>query len=377
VPEDQIILFAYDDIANSRSNPFPGKVYNKPDPTGPGVDVYAGCNIDYKGKDVNPTVFKNVLTGQGDGKVLKSTSADNVFITFFDHGAPGLIAFPSKELHKTELQNTLQTMADQNMFKRLVFYLEACESGSMFQGMDIPGVYALSASNPTESSWGTYCSGDARVNGKNIGSCLGDLFSVNWMEDSDAQDTTQEDLDAQFQSVHSLTTKSEVMQWGDVSFTADKVSEYVGGYSPAAVKMSRLPAASGAVSARQVDLERLYFLYSTAATSAERLTAGEELQAELARQLAVDTVYSRFLDILYPNDQAKQEAMRQQKTEAGIMECEMAAHEAFRVHGEARFNANSGFALQFHQLVVNVCADVAGSNVDVAAAARAACEVLV
>merc|ERR1712178_514466 len=91
--------------------------------------------------------------------------------------------------------------------------------------------------NPTESSWGTYCGSDAKVNGKSIGSCLGDLFSVSWMEDTDAQDTTKEDLETQFQSVKKLTTKSEVMQWGDVSFTSDFVSEYVGGLTPSTVEL--------------------------------------------------------------------------------------------------------------------------------------------
>merc|ERR1711920_284920 len=106
-------------------------------------------------------------------------------------------------------------MADDKMYKKLVFYLESCESGSMFQDMNIPGVYALSAAGPDESSWGTYCGSDAKVNGKSIGSCLGDLFSVSWMEDTDAEDTTKEDLETQFETVKTLTTKSEVMQWGD------------------------------------------------------------------------------------------------------------------------------------------------------------------
>merc|ERR1712190_380067 len=156
-----------------------------------------------------------------------------IFVTFFDHGAVGLIAFPGlfgPTMHKKELQQALQTMHDKKMYKKLVFYLESCESGSMFQDMNIPNVYALSAANPTESSWGTYCGSEAKVNGKSIGSCLGDLFSVNWMEDSDAQDTTKETLTAQFQSVKTLTDRSEVMQWGDVTFAEDKVSEYVGGY---------------------------------------------------------------------------------------------------------------------------------------------------
>lgn len=64
--------------------------------------------------------------------------------------------------------------------------MEACESGSMFQ--DMPNnlnIYALSAANPNESSWAAYCGSDAVIHKKNIGSCLGDLFSVSWMEDTD------------------------------------------------------------------------------------------------------------------------------------------------------------------------------------------------
>merc|ERR1719399_1311645 len=218
---------AYDDIANHKKNPFPGQFFNKP-ATGAGYDVYAGCNIDYKGKDVTPQNFMNVLTGTASGKNLGSTADDNVFVFFSDHGAAGLIAFPTGagELHKADLQNTLNTMHSKNMYKKLTFYLETCESGSMFEGLSTPGVYALSAASPDESSWGTYCGSDAMVDGKSIGSCLGDLFSVSWMEDSDAKDITSETLDEQFGVVKTNTDKSKVMQWGDLSFKTDKVSEF-------------------------------------------------------------------------------------------------------------------------------------------------------
>ena len=54
IPEDHIIVMAYDDIAQNRQNKFPGKVFNKPTEKGtPGVDVYAGCNINWRGDDVN------------------------------------------------------------------------------------------------------------------------------------------------------------------------------------------------------------------------------------------------------------------------------------------------------------------------------------
>lgn len=73
------------------------------------------------------------------------------------------------------------------MYKELVYYMEACESGSMFTSLEKnTKIYAVSASSPDESSWGTYCPPDDVVNGVEIGSCLGDTFSINWMEDSDA-----------------------------------------------------------------------------------------------------------------------------------------------------------------------------------------------
>lgn len=114
-------------------------------------------------------------------------------------------------------------------YKNLVYYLEACESGSMFTSLPKnTHVYALSASSPDESSWGTYCSPDDMVNGVEIGSCLGDLFAVSWMEDSDLADFTVETLDEQFANVKKLVTMSQVMQWGDMTFKTDVIGKYLG-----------------------------------------------------------------------------------------------------------------------------------------------------
>jgi len=288
---------------------------------------------------------------------------------FFDHGASGLIAFPNGELHKKDLQSTLQQMADDKKFKKLVFYLETCESGSMFVGMDIPNVYALSAVNPTESSWGTYCGSDAKVNGKSIGSCLGDLFSVNWMEDTDAQDTTKEDLQTQFTSVKTLTTKSEVMQWGDLSFTDDVVSEYVGGLTPSTVPLSKEPKQS--VSARQIDLFQSYHNYVSAEASTDRLEAGEKMLRVLDEQMEVEKAYEQFLALVYAEEHQR-DAARTASAQPDNMDCEMAAHTAFVQHG--KFDANSGFAMQFHQYVVNVCADDSTANMNIAAVVAQACK---
>jgi len=86
-------------------------------------------------------------------------------------------------------------MVDTGMFAELVFYLETCESGSMFPNLEaFENIYAVTASNATLSSWGAYCGSDAVVNGTSIGSCLGDDFSINWMENSDSTNVDVETL---------------------------------------------------------------------------------------------------------------------------------------------------------------------------------------
>jgi len=274
-------------------------------------------------------------------------------------------------LHKADLQSTFDTMHSKNMYKKLTFYLETCESGSMFEGMTTPGVYALSASSPTESSWGTYCGSDAMVNGKSIGSCLGDLFSVSWMEDSDVEDLTSETLQQQSDEVTTATSKSKVMQWGDLSFQSDKVSEFQG--DKASVGNSSPSKKGESMSAREVDLKQAYDNYARATTSKERLAAGEELQQVIADQLEVEAAFSRFLEILYPGDSDKHHAMRHGKTPANHRDCELATREAFVQNG--KFDAYTGFALQFQRVIVEACADQAanGSNKDLVSAAKQAC----
>lgn len=135
--------------------------------------------------------------------MLKSNANSKVFINFADHGAPGLIAFPSSYLYADDFNTALNYMNTNQMYSEAVVYIEACESGSMFDGIlaDNINIYATTAADPDESSWGTYCPPDDMVNGVHINSCLGDLYSVNWMEDSDAQNPSVETLATQFTTV--------------------------------------------------------------------------------------------------------------------------------------------------------------------------------
>ena len=237
IPESNVILFAYDDIANSSSNPIPGEIFNKPN----GPNVYNSSAIDYKGAAVTPQNFIDALTGEpttgGNGKVLKSDSSSKVFVFFTDHGAPGLIAFPSSYLYADTLNQAVNKMNQKGMYDQLIFYIEACESGSMFPQLEGNiGVAAMTASDATQSSWATYCPPEDVVGGVHIGSCMGDLFSVNWMEDTEAHNPSLETLLEQHANVKALTTMSPVLLFGELDFGNEYVGDFQGvddGSSPA------------------------------------------------------------------------------------------------------------------------------------------------
>lgn len=226
---------AYDDIAHNRENPFPGQIFNKPTAAGTkGVDVYDGCKIDYKGRDVTPANLYKVLQGDDSagGPVLKSTENSRVFFYFADHGAPGIIAMPSGGyVHADKLAEVMSNMQEKKMYKEMVMYIEACESGSMFPKLTTDmGIYAITAANAKESSWGTYCAPNDKVDGKSLHSCLGDLFSVNWMENTDAASSlSAETLQEQFEVVKKQTSKSHVLQFGDLDIAKEPLADYMSG----------------------------------------------------------------------------------------------------------------------------------------------------
>ena len=57
-------------------------------------------------------LFLQVVAGLGSGKVLLSGPLDHVFIYFADHGAQGIVAFPSDYLDGQRLNTELRWMAE-------------------------------------------------------------------------------------------------------------------------------------------------------------------------------------------------------------------------------------------------------------------------
>ncbi|KER19615.1 hypothetical protein T265_11663 [Opisthorchis viverrini] len=156
VPAENIITFAYDDIANNPRNPFKGKVFHDYGHE----DAYNGVIIDYRGKDVTRDNFVKVLKGDGKleankKKVLKRWVGVEVdiFAALADHSWNSSFAGPRllfsilaiNLLYAMELNDTLAYMHSKKTFNKLVLYVEACNSGSMFKdvlpsnmGTDLP-----------------------------------------------------------------------------------------------------------------------------------------------------------------------------------------------------------------------------------------------
>lgn len=181
----------YNDVAWDNENPFPGTLYNKQN----GDNVYEGCKIDYHASELNKNNFFAIMKGDENGlnlsadsnstrKVLKSNENSKVFLFFVDHGAPGHIMFPDTVIFADEMNETFKFMHQNKMYGEFVVFIEACESGSMFENMNLESIniWALTATNATSPSYGTYCFPHDAVNDQNIYSCLGDMFSVSWME---------------------------------------------------------------------------------------------------------------------------------------------------------------------------------------------------
>ncbi|XP_053200669.1 legumain-like [Panonychus citri] len=253
VPAENIIVMMYDDIANNKENPYPGQIFNVPK----GPNVYSGVSKDYTGHEVTPENFIKVLKGDKElaakgKKVLTSGPNDHVFIYFSDHGATGLVAFPSSTLSSHQLNEALVYMHDNRLYGKLTFYLEACESGSMFANI-LPSnisVFATTAANPDESSYATFC------DQPDIMTCLADEYSVAWILDSESNDLTHETLETQFKNVVKSVRNSSPQEYGSKDLGSLDVGQFQG-ESNKLDSRSKFIKTSGSINSRDVPLVNL------------------------------------------------------------------------------------------------------------------------
>ncbi|GJX26274.1 vacuolar-processing enzyme-like protein [Tanacetum coccineum] len=214
--DENIVVFMYDDIAYHEENPRKGIIINRPD----GDDVYHGVPKDYTGQDVTVNNFFAVLLGNktavkgGSGKVVNSGPNDHIFVYYTDHGGPGFVGMPTLPyMYANDLIEVLKKKHAAGTYKSLVFYLESCESGSIFEGLLPLGlnIYATTASGPHEDSWSTYCPEDYPSIPPEYDTCLGDLYSISWMEDCDAHNLQTETIEQQYHVVRAMVNLTDMI----------------------------------------------------------------------------------------------------------------------------------------------------------------------
>ncbi|EAY99261.1 hypothetical protein OsI_21225 [Oryza sativa Indica Group] len=299
VEEQNIVVMMYDDIAHNPDNPRPGLIFNHPS----GPDVYAGVPKDYTGDDVNVNNFlavllgnRSALTGSGSGKVVASGPNDHVFVYYADHGGPGVLSMPA--------------------------------DGEYLYADDL------------ESSWGTYCPGDDHdAPAAEFDTCLGDLYSVAWMEDAEAHQEGRlaETLRQQYRTVKNRTSDegtytlgSHVMQYGDMALAPQSLDLYYMDTSPATANDHKLAAAGAkgshsytvSVNQRDADLLYLWRKYRRAGEgTAEKVEARERLVQEMGRRSRVDRSVEMIGGLLLGGAKHKQQVVRERAALVEDWEC--------------------------------------------------------
>ncbi|CAL9009495.1 unnamed protein product [Prunus brigantina] len=221
---------------------------------------------------------------------------DHIFIYYTDHGAAGLLGMPTgtPSVFAIDLIDVLKKKHAAKGYKSMVFYLEACESGSIFEGL-LPknvSIYAPTSANAEEDGYATYCPGQPGIPAE-YDTCLGDLFSISWMEDCDKNDLHKETLEKQYERVRRRTNDSHVMQYGDMSHRKEFLLTYMGA-DPANDSYTSMedissPSISRVVSQRDADLLHLHHKFHNApAGSHTKLEAQKQLLDEIAHRKLVD-----------------------------------------------------------------------------------------
>eukprot|EP00045_Choanoeca_perplexa_P001240 m.18509 g.18509 ORF g.18509 m.18509 type:complete len:425 (-) comp10822_c0_seq1:27-1301(-) len=293
---EHIIVMMYDDIANNKENPTPGVIINHPN----GPNVYDGVKIDYRQTDVSPENFLNIIEGNaaamkgvGTGRVLQSTAEDHVFINFVDHGGPQVIAFPQELLNSSRLHQAFTTMHAKKMYKQMMFYLESCESGSMFQN-DLVGslnIFATTAADATQSSFACYF--DQALN-----TYLGDLYSVNWMQNSDSANLHTETVEEQYKLVALKTNVSKVCKFGKEAISKEVLASFQAGPNNTTRKhQARAPSPRDLIDSRDVDEDLLRRKLQSTSPGAARDSHAAALATHLALKARVKRTVTSVVNL--------------------------------------------------------------------------------
>jgi len=211
-------------------------------------------------------------------------------------------------LYAVDVIAALETMYAQSMYNRLVFYLMACESGSMFSGILPPNIsiYATAAAAPDVSAYPVFCSPLDLVNGqpsgKMVGNCLASEFGLAWTNETETWGLTQS-LNQQYINVNASMITSHPGQYGDQTWNGlpigDIFTDYPSGQAPPAMRrINGERPVPGAVSYAPGSFKLFMLEHRVETARTESPEASEaavaDLNAELRSRVEVDDLFTSF-----------------------------------------------------------------------------------
>ncbi|XP_056127460.1 legumain-like [Rhinichthys klamathensis goyatoka] len=135
IPDEQIVVMMYDDIAYNPKNPENGQIISVVDDS----NVYLGVPKDYTGKHLTPDNFLAALRGDKSTgkKVIDSGPDDNIYVYMSGLGKEGsqhegAFKFLQKALSPDAFMDTLKSMQEGKKFSKMVIFMESDYSATMF-----------------------------------------------------------------------------------------------------------------------------------------------------------------------------------------------------------------------------------------------------
>ena len=214
------------------------------------------------------------------------------------------------------------------------------------------------------------------VDGKHMKTCLGDLYSINWMEDSDTATGIKRTLDEQLTVVKKETNKSHVTEYGTVgSFSAkDTCNEYQGNTSPSTLRRNRGSTADAAATAaeagaipktphdavdsRDIPLVTAFYSYLWAEEGADKAALAAKLTGLVHAREEADRIFSSILRTL----EVAREVAPVLEGVAATTECEKQVYSAVDAH----CGWFDEYSLKYSSSLIERCADVPFATIEVA-----------
>ena len=283
-PPEHIITVAYDDEPYLAENPYRGKLFHNTDHH----NFYHGSSkIDYAGAKVTVDALYNIISGEHKehGKVLESTEEDDVFIYYDNHGADGALGVPEgapKFILFDDLGDSFKTMYNKKMYKRLLFMVEAYESGNLPKYLPIPNAVVITAAKHDENSW-------AAIPDAELDNMLSDEFTFAAIDLINKSDYT---IDEFYQNLVKGTTHS-TPQIGGGGYPALKdthISAWFGEYTKKPEESVSKPRPKVAEAIPQREVLRHYLKHRTDLSAMKQL---HELDANTQKTI------KKFEDIAY------------------------------------------------------------------------------